>query len=147
MIQRIQTLYLLIVTGLLIATACLPVAYFTDAVGAYPFSVLGVDVNGAHYSTSGLFFILLLSTTVSLATIFLFKNRPLQVRMSVFNSLLLVGFYIAFVTFYFSLRSEVVSFRVDWALSFPLIAIILNYLAIRAISKDELMVKAADRLR
>lgn len=147
MIQRIQSLYLLIVTGLLIATACLPVAHFTDALGAYPFSVFGVDVNGVHFSTAGLFFVLLLSTTVSLATIFLFKNRPLQVRMSVFNSLLLVGFYIAFITFYFSLRNEVASFRVDWALSFPLIAIILNYLAIRAISKDELMVSSADRLR
>jgi hypothetical protein len=39
------------------------------------------------------------------------------------------------------------SFRISWALSFPLIAIILNYLALRAIGRDEVMVKAADRLR
>lgn len=98
-------------------------------------------------STWGLFCILMLAAIVAFATIFLFKNRILQIRMTIFNSLLLVGYYMAFFAFFFVLRSDETSFQFHWALCFPLIAIILNYLAIRAIGRDEAMVHAADRLR
>ena len=47
----------------------------------------------------------MLSTIVAFATIFLYKNRMLQIRMSIFNSLLLVGYYIAFFAFYFALKT------------------------------------------
>ena len=129
MIQRIQTVYLLIVVGLLITAMCLPMGYFTDTMGEHPFKALGIDVNGASQSTWGLFGILL------------------QIRMTIFNSLLLVGYYIAFLAFYFALKSDANLFRIGWALCLPLVSIILNILAIRAIGRDEVMVKAADRLR
>ena len=147
MIQRIQTVYLLLVTGLLIAAMCLPMGYFIDTMGEHSFEVLGLEVNGAFQSTWGLFGILMLSTIVAFATIFLFKNRMLQIRMSIFNSLLLIGYYVAFVAFYFAFKNEANLFRIGWALCLPLISIILNILAIRAIGRDEVMVKAADRLR
>lgn len=147
MIQRIQTVYLLIVTGLLITTMCLPMGFFTDSMGEHAFKALGADVNGAFQSTWGLFGILMLSAIVALATIFLFKNRMLQIRMSVFNSLLLVGYYIAFIAFYFAFKNDANMFRIGWALCLPLVSIVLNVLAIRAIGRDEVMVKAADRLR
>ena len=148
MIQRIQTVYLLIVTGLLIATMCLPMGYFTDGMmSEQVFKALGIEIGGMFQSTWGLFGILLLSTMVALATIFLYKNRVLQMRMTVFNSLLLVGYYIAFVAFYFALKTDTNMFRVGWALSLPAAAIVLNLLTIRAIGRDEVMVKAADRLR
>ena len=46
MIQRIQSIYLLIVTGLLIAAMCLPVGQFiaSDGVTAYIFKPLGVTL-------------------------------------------------------------------------------------------------------
>ena len=65
MIQRIQTVYLLIVAGLLIAAMCLPMGYFTDTMGEHPFKALGMGVNGAFQSTWGLFGILMLSTLVA----------------------------------------------------------------------------------
>lgn len=147
MIQRIQTVYLLIVTGLLITAMCLPMGYFIDATGEHPFKAMGMGMNEAFQSTWGLFGILMLSTLVAFATIFLFKNRMLQIRMSIFNSLLLVGYYIAFLAFYFALKNDDNLFRIGWALCLPLVSIILNVLAIRAIGRDEVMVKAADRLR
>lgn len=147
MIQRIQTVYLLLVTGLLIAAMCLPMGYFIDTMGEHSFKAVGLEVNGTFQSTWGLLGILMLSTIVAFASIFLFKNRMLQIRMSIFNSLLLIGYYIAFIAFYFALKSDVNLFRIGWALCLPLIAIILNILAIRAIGRDEVMIKAADRLR
>ena len=50
MIQRIQTVYLLIVVGLLITAMCLPMGYFIDAMGEHPFKALGLEVNGAIQS-------------------------------------------------------------------------------------------------
>ena len=95
MIQRIQTVYLLIVAGLLITAMCMPIGYFIDTMGEHPFKALGLEINDAFQSTWGLFGILMLSTIVAVATIFLYKNRMLQIRMTIFNSLLLVGYYIA----------------------------------------------------
>ena len=133
MIQRIQSIYLLLVTGLLIASMCLPVGFLIDFNGAVNvFKPLGLTMGDAFQSTWGLFCILMLAAIIAFATIFLFKNRILQIRMTIFNSLLLVGYYMAFFAFFFVLRSDETSF---------------HYLAIRAIGRDEAMVHAADRLR
>ena len=149
MIQRIQTVYLLLVVGLLIASMCLPLGYFTDAEAVtYTFSPLGISAGDVFQSSWGLFAILLLSSIIAVATIFLYKNRMLQIRMTIFNTILLIGYYFAFVAFYFVLKGDLeASFSINWALCLPIVAIILNYLAIRAIGRDEVLVKAADRLR
>lgn len=148
MIQRIQTVYLLIVTGLLITAMCLPMGYFIDATGEHPFKAMGMGVNEAFQSTWGLFGILMLSTLVAFATIFLFKNRMLQIRMTIFNSILLVGYYVTFFVFKSILTGDLdaMSFQLGWALCLPAIAIILNYLSFRAIYSDEILIKAQDRL-
>ena len=129
MIQRIQSVYLLAVVILLVVAQCLPAGYFIapDGVNTMAFKPLGV----------------------ALGTIFLYRNRMLQVRMTIFNSVLLVGYYVAFGVFWYVLkeRLDVTGFQVGWALCLPAVCIILNYLAFRAIYRDEVMVKAADRLR
>ena len=81
--------------------------------------------------------------------IFLFKNRILQIRLCVFNSILMLGFYGLFAFFYWSVKGQMesVSMSFKFALSFPLISLILNYLAIRNIGADEALVRSLDRLR
>jgi len=149
MIQRIQTVFLLLVTALLVASMCLPVGYFIGAdLAQYTFMPAGIAIKEQFHSTWGVLAILLLSAIISFSTIFMYKNRMLQIRMTVFCSVLLLGYYLAFLAFMFMLKSDLqASFRISWALCLPLVAIILNYLAIRAIGRDEVMVKAADRLR
>lgn len=147
MIQRIQTIYLLIATGVLIAAMCLPLGFFADAAGEQAFLARGVQLQGTWHSTWGLLSILMLNALVAFATIFLYKNRVLQIRFTTFNTLLLIGFYLAWGAFCWVLQTDGVHFRIGWALCLPLVAIILNLLAIRAIGRDEVMVKAADRLR
>jgi hypothetical protein len=103
MIQRIQSVYLLLVAILLVVALCLPVGQFIgpDGIAAHIFKPLGVTLaDGNFQSTWGLFGILLLSAIIALCTIFLFRNRMLQVRMTVFGSLLLIGYYIAFKSFF-----------------------------------------------
>lgn len=148
MIQRIQTIYLLLITGVLIAAMCLPlgIAYEQDGL-AHIFKPLGLTLGNEFQSTWGLFCILLLAAIVDFATIFLFKNRMLQIRMGVFSICLLIGYYLAFTAFYFILRGDISLFQIHWALCLPLIGVIFNYLAVRAIGVDEAKVQAADRLR
>ncbi len=152
MIQRIQTVYLLAVVVLLIICMCSPVAAYTGSDGSIsPFTNLGIDVANVGRETScwGMFAILLLSTLVAAATIFLFKNRILQIRMTIFNIILLIGYYATFIAFIIAYNGRLPesTFQLRIAACLPFIAIVLNYLAIRAIGKDEVMVKAADRLR
>ena len=69
-------------------------------------------------------------------------------RMIVFNVVLLVAYFFVLLLFISTLKSDLnSSFQLNWALCLPAISIILDYLAFRAIYRDELMVKAADRLR
>ena len=151
MIQRIQSVYLFVVTVLLVLSMCFPIGHFIGADGVTEvFKPLGVVLaDGSVTSTWGLFCILLLSAVVAFCTIFLFRNRMLQVRMTVFSSILLIGYYVAFVAFLLVLKKNLgdASFQVGWALCLPAISIILNYLAFRATYRDEVMVRAADRLR
>lgn len=152
MIQRIQSVYLLVVTILLVVAMCMPVGDFigADGIATHVFKPLGVALSdGSFHSTWGLFGILLLSTIIAFCTIFLFRNRMLQIRMTIFGSILLIGYYVAFAVFMFVLKDdlEAMTFRVGWALCLPLVSIVLSYLAFRAIYRDEVMVKAADRLR
>lgn len=152
MIQRIQSVYLLVITILLITALCLPVGSFveTNGVIAGVLKPLGLKMtNGDFQSTWGVFGILLLSSVISFCTIFLYRNRMLQVRMTVFAGILLIGYYVVSWVFILMLKKtlDVVSFQCGWALCLPAISIVFDYLAFRAIYRDELMVKAADRLR
>ena len=151
MIQRIQSVYWLVITALLVVTMLSPVGFFTQAGGAFDdvLKPLGLTMaDGSYQTTWGLFGILLLNAVVSLSTIFLFRNRMLQVRMSVFSALLQVGYYVAVGVFIYMLQSDLeANFRPGWALALPFVCIILNYLAFRATYADEVMVRAADRLR
>ena len=72
MIQRIQSVYLLLVTGLLIASMCLPVGSIIDFNGAANvFKPLGLMIGETFQSTWGLFGILMLAAIIAFATIFL----------------------------------------------------------------------------
>ena len=120
MIQRIQSVYWLVITILLVVTMLSPIGFFTEAGGAFDsvLKPLGLTLaDGGTQTTWGLFAILLLNAVVAFATIFLYKNRMLQVRMC------------------------------GWALALPFVCIILNYLAFRDTYADEVMVRASERLR
>ena len=149
MIQRIQTVYLLVVAILMVVMMSLPVGSFVAAdYTATVFNNLSlVAPDGtADYAPWAMFAILMVSAVVTLGTIFLYKKRMLQIRLTIFNIILLLGYYGTLVTFVFMLKGEN-SFTPSWTVILPLISIILDWLAIRAIVKDEMLVKAYERLR
>lgn len=100
-----------------------------------------------NYAPWALFAILMVVAILSLVTIFLYRKRMLQIRLTLFSSIILVGYYVTLAAFVWGTLKECGSFTPSWTLCLPLISIILNWLAIRAIGKDEMLVKAYERLR
>ena len=152
MIQRIQTVYLLVVAILMVVMMSLPVGSFVAAdYTATVFNNLSlVAPDGtADYAPWAMFAILMVSAVVTLGTIFLYKKRMLQIRLTIFNTIVLIGYYL--VLAYFVVNPDKAfddySFMPSWTVCLPLVSIILNWLAIRAIGKDEMLVKAYERLR
>ena len=93
-----------------------------------------------------------LATIVPLVTIFLFKNRMLQIRLCAVELVLLFGAQIFMALYYYlsnrifeQLQFHTQGIRI--AILFPLVAMILDYLALRAIFKDEMLVRSLDRIR
>lgn len=151
MIQRIQTVYLLLVAILMVVMMSFPVGSFVSAdysIPATEFTNLAVvSADGvSDYAPWALFAILTVTAVISLVTIFLYRKRMLQIRLTLFNSILLIGYYVTLVVFVFKLKGDC-RFIPSWTVCLPLISIILNWLAIRAIGKDEMLVKAYERLR
>ncbi len=155
MLQRIQTLYLLIIVVLSGFVLFSPVADLfakTDAL-LYVIDYKGVSlVQGTNttfqFTTWGLTAISAIVPLVSLVTIFLYKKRILQVRLSFFNMVLMAGFYgLLFLYLWFAGQRLHAEWNLRFVDAFPLINIVLDFLAIRAIAKDEALVKSLNRLR
>lgn len=151
MIQRIQTLFLLavvILSGLMLTGDLIIMDSGTGTLFNISFAGLG-EVGGSLLQRLWpLSFIIGLVPVLALTAVFLFKKRPLQMRITMFIMLLSLGTIIlgAFYVIMFDRKIEV---TVVWKLRalFPLISAILAWLAYRAIMKDDLRVKSYDRLR
>ncbi len=157
MIQRIQTVYFLVIAVLATLTFFLPVANLYDSVNAflYKLSYVGMElVNGKesvvlnNLNTWSLKIISGLIPLIAFTTIFLFKKRVLQIRISFINMILMFGYY---AILFICLIQGANSMEAEWSLNvpaaFPLVCVVLNWLAIRAIGKDEALVKSLNRLR
>ena len=153
MLQRIQTVYLLLIVALTIATRFFPLAVLQAGNDLFSFDASGVSTLMGEpeliYPTWGLFALVAVIAIVALVTIFLFKRRILQIRLCVFNALLMIGFYgfFAYLAYNFTSSFAEMSLQVKFGLAFPLINLILDYLAIRNIGADEALVRSLDRLR
>lgn len=152
MIQRIQTLYLLAVAALMAAAIFTPLAYFAAGVEEYKLFAFALKSATAEYSTIYMGVIVALAAIVPLVNIFLFKNRLLQIRLCAVELVLLVGSAVFMALYYFLSNRmfsqlEFSAHGMHIAIIFPIIAIILDYLALRTIFKDEMLVKSLDRIR
>ena len=150
MLQRIQTVYLLIIVALTVATLFLPLAVLQQGDALFSFDASGLSTMIGEpellYPAWGLFALTAIIAIIALVTIFLYKKRILQIRLCVFNALLILGFY-GFLIYSLKGDMEGASVSVKIALSFPLVNLILDYLAIRNIGADEALVRSLDRLR
>lgn len=130
--QRIQTIYLLIVT--IICT-------------------LPVFCSPSNAEIPHLWSLWVLSGAISVLSfvnIFLYKNRILQFRINLFSLFLCLGYYglLAMMTWFAVEQSKV---EIDWHptiwAAMPLVSFVLLLMATRRILADEALVRSMNRLR
>ena len=125
--QRIQTLYLLVATGLVASLFFCTKAGDITFTEYWPYLVLLVVIA----------FLQVLATTT-------WKHRIFQMRTAVLAAIILVAFQ-GWLVYDFITTHNTPVFHITAV--FPIVATILDFMAARSILADEMMVRSASRLR
>jgi hypothetical protein len=157
MIQRKQTIYLFFAGLVTFLLLFIPLGYLSTEVAYYKYTAFSVcDATPDKLfimSTIGNALLLIATTALSFVTIFLYKNRKLQLKLISFNMLVILVtiFTIMYVypNFLFPENPNLYGAKIDYnyTILISFVSAIGLYLAKRAISRDEAMVRSAGRLR
>jgi len=136
MLQRIQTIYLLIVMAI-------------SAVLVFLLPLWQLESGDSFFAKDSFLLIVLFlgSAVLALLSIFMYKNRQLQFvlgRLNIILNFFLLGF---FVYQSLNLSGETSVSEKGIGMFLPIVSIVLLVLANKAIKKDEDLVKSVDRLR
>ena len=152
MIQRIQTIWLLLAT---LTICCL---LFLPIVSAYVGNIEYYIVANGLYQKAGnttkqieTTLPLLVSTIavalMSFINIFNFKNRATQKRIVMANIALIIGLSFWCSQFAKKIPGGLETANYNVGMFLPVIAILFSILAIRGINNDDKLIRSADRLR
>jgi hypothetical protein len=156
MIQRIQSIFLALVIILGVVFSFVPILTLTQGdstfiMGAY--KTINVELGISVAKNMGIGVLQGLVIIISALVIFLYKNRGLQMKLGKLN-ILLIAFQIAAMVMYSdSVKNNIntspdeIVTVINFGAILPLISLILTYLAIHFIRKDDKLIRSADRLR
>lgn len=158
MIQRIQTVYLSLAFIAMALLFAFPLAQFFSETGAYIFSVTGLKnmVPGGANAFIPMIFLPLIIVAVGIAllslfTIFQYKNRSFQVKLTNIGVLSAIALIMGIFFLYIPMIEKKINIVPDYSKAFgiylPLVALVFMVMANRAIKRDEKLVRSADRLR
>lgn len=136
MLQRIQSIYLLIAAGV-----------SAGLIYVFELWVTKEDIKVFAQDSIFVFAAFLMSAVISVITIFKYKNRKSQFmlgRLNIILNFFLLGF---FVYQSLNLSGETLVSEKGIGMFLPIISIVFLALANKAIKKDEDLVKSVDRLR
>lgn len=135
--QRLQTLYLCIATGLIVA-----LFFSVKAFTLGPGGVHSVELTYIKYTPY--LILLILITILQLLAVFTFNARVFQMRTAVLSAILMIALQAWIGVDYFTADKEWI-FR--FTAVFPLVAAILNFIAARYVLRDQLLVESVSHLR
>jgi hypothetical protein len=147
MIQRIQSIYLLLVTVASVLLLMFPFVAYENMFNTFTLHDIKKPYCGGWYYLAELLNLLIL--VFSLICIFLYKRRKIQFRLAYLLAflnvlLLLVLLFTEVVTIEKFIGGDK---RILWPSYLPIVSMIFAFLAGRAIQKDEELVRSADRIR
>ena len=155
MIQRIQSILLLLSTCVLLISLFTPVWTATSNGTSYALDAYNITITYETTTTSKLTYfaaiLLGISIALTLFVIFKYKNRVLQMRLNMMNTLLIC---MVEGLFFWNIRETKLligsaEFTEHFGMAFymPLAALMLCFYAGKRIQKDENLVRSVDRLR
>lgn len=151
MIQRIQTVYLALAVLLLVLCCCMPLAEFEPVGMGLPSVMYNLALlNGEHAFESWLPATLLvwvgLAELAAIMAIVGYKNRKKQMKTCSVAMLFQLLWIVNYVVYALVLVPET-TFHPCMAACMPVVALVLTWMAKRAIKKDDDLVRSADRIR
>lgn len=156
MIQRIQSVYLVLVFIIIAVLSFLPLVLFHTEDQIFIMNLFrfeGVESFSFASSLPNIWPIAILAALMGIlagVSIFRYKNRSQQLKLNMLNMLVNFGLLISIFLYADTVAQlpEVTDkLSYDLGAYFPIVTVVLLILANRNIRKDEKMVKAADRLR
>ena len=135
--QRLQTLYLCIATGLIVA-----LFFSVKAFTLGPGGVHSVELTYIKYTPY--LILLILITILQLLAVFTFNARVFQMRTAVLSAILMIALQAWIGVDYFTADKEWIF---KFTAVFPLVAAILNFNPARYILRDQLLVESVSHLR
>ena len=151
MIQRKQTLYLLLSIIVSVVCVCMPVGLIEPkgmGVQTMLWNFCAVGPNGTmSFGNWPLFGLLVVTIPMELAAIFLYRNRKLQIKLCTWSIIFCLAWCVYYAFSAFNTFQMNGIFHVQFAACLPLVSAISLVLARRGIVHDEKLVKSADRIR
>ncbi len=147
MIQRIQSIYL-VLAGLFPAfTLFVPAAAFTGKGGEFTLSSLAFWPATGLRSPYELTVLVAAAIVLPLVAVFAYSNRKKQVKLASIAQGVNVLWYVAFAVSCITTNGSDAAYSFRLGCLFPLLALIVLFLAKKAIKRDEALIRAADRIR
>lgn len=151
MIQRIQTIYMAISVIANALTLVFTFSIYSIGGKSYEFDGLGFEYPKVDFFLFPIIGNVIVSMVLGIAIIFSFKKRKTQLTLSRINfiviTLLIVFIFINFhfIESNFNLLKEDITYGLGFLL--PILALVAQMLASRAIRFDEKLIKSMDRIR
>lgn len=149
MIQRKQTLFLLLAFVAAVVCLSLPVGYFEPEAMGTSLVMTNLWITGETGTrlVLPLFISLLLTCPLMLWAILAYRKRRLQARLCMWCMVLNVVWYALHIVYGYGIGVEGMAFRPAFAFCLPLVSSALLLMARKGILDDERLVRSADRIR
>ena len=157
MIQRKQTLYLFFAGLVTVILLFIPFGNVATNLAYYDYTAFSVrEATPDHtfvLSTIGNALLLIATSALSFVTIFLYKNRKMQLKLISINMLVILiaicAIMYIYPNFIFQKNIQLTGAKTDYSpyIIISFVSAIGLYLAKKAIAKDDAMIRSADRLR
>lgn len=158
-LQRWQSVYLLLATIAISIFAFLPIVQFQTPTSVFDFSVLSLTELGSPTAQIGtvntplhnwmLFSVNMLTSIISIITIFKYKNIKLQKKLCYINLALIVSLWASTIIVANNMIELLQSqhYVLQFGIILPAIAMIFVFLAISCMKKDQKILSSYDRIR
>jgi peptidoglycan/LPS O-acetylase OafA/YrhL len=146
MIQRIQSIFLLLGGGAFLSLLALPFATTAKPVAT---SAFFADSAYTIQDNIGLMVLFIGAGALAIIGIFMFNNRQLQMRLTIFSAIAAIIGIVLTVLFFLQNSNSAGNQPINDGLGVYLtpVGLALIFLAYRFINKDDQTVKSMDRLR
>lgn len=151
MIQRKQSLFLLLSAGASLLLLFFPLIQISTDTALWHLTAFLVQSEGSEeilFKVYPLFALILIVILIPVISIFLYKRRVLQMRLTIYNMILIIGVIAMIALYTLKANAELEgTFRLMYITIMPVLAFVFSFLAFRGIRRDEMLIKTLDRIR